>query len=216
MTATAQPDTDGRSHGKLRRPLVVAGAVVAVLAVAITALAVLGRSHDLSRPPYADAASTGLLTLCGKDGKPVTRGSVEAAAPIWRAVGATAVTTTRNSSATLYAYQPRNGVPAAQWGGEMITAPSSFTNARHPMAQATNADIALKDFLAAYPTSWKGTVQLRLYVGSAAAGVQTRHYDTADLAVSGSTWKVLKAGNGSCTDGSATSLETLTGVAGAS
>jgi hypothetical protein len=215
MTATDERTGEEPSATRRRRPLVLAGALVVTVGVVVGGVAAT-RGHALTKPPYSDAASTGLITLCAKDGSPVSNGSIDSAPVLLRAVGTTAIkdASSNRYSATLYAYQPRQGVPPAQWSGEMITAPSYFTNASRPMAQATAADTSLKAFLAALPAQWKGTVQLRLLLGSQNNGIQTQHYDTADIAISGGKWRALRAGKGGCSAGSATSLETLTGVAG--
>ncbi len=164
MTSTIESaETQPTATPRRRTPLVLGG--VLVLIAAVIGIVLLGRSHELAKAPWSDAASTGLITLCDQTGQPVKSGSLTAKPLIWRAVGATAASdayAAQGSSATLYAYQPRQGVAPAQWSGQMLTAPSQYSNAAHPIAAATAKDIDLKDFLTAYPAGWKGTVQLQV------------------------------------------------------
>jgi hypothetical protein len=205
--APAGPTTAAR-----RRWVLLAGAAVLVIVVAGGLVLLLGSSQD--KAPYADAASTGTITLCNAAGKPVTSGSTTQAPFAVRAVGATATKAgTQSGKAVLYAYQPRQGASAEEWSGQQLTAPAAYTDNAHPMAAGTTKDIALKSFLTAFPAQWKGFVQLRLYLSST-AGAQTQAYDTADLKISGGTWKLVgTAGKASCTDGSAVSDETKAGLA---
>jgi hypothetical protein len=204
-----QVDRALRRRTPLVRLLVGGGALVLVAAVATVVL--LGRDHRLSKAPWWDAASTGLITLCDSAGNAVQSGSLHAKPFVETAVGQTApgaAFAVHGRSATLYAYQPRQGVQPTQWSGQMLTAPSQYTNPARPMAAATTKDVALADFLAAFPAGWKGTVQLRLYLGAPRAGVQSQKYDSADLVVTGDSWRLLRGGRDGCRSGSATSLET--------
>jgi hypothetical protein len=184
---------------------------VVVLAAAVVAFVLFARDDKLSKAPWSDPASTGLITLCDQSGNPVKDGSLTAKPFVWRAVGGSVAPTSlsvEGRSATLFAYQPRQDVQPAQWSGQMLTAPTRYSDAAHPTAVATAKDIDLKDFLAAYPANWKGTVQLRLILGAPGAGVRTQQYDTADIVVSGNSWRLLRGGTSSCQSGTATSLET--------
>jgi hypothetical protein len=194
-----------------RRP-VVAGAVVVVI-LAVAAATWLLRSGD-AEAPYADPQSTGTLTLCGSDGKPVTSGSTTRAPFVFRAVGATAAQGAlagTGRTATLYAFQPRQGTGSQEWSGQLLTAASDYTSTAHPMAQATDQDVPLKNFLTAFPARWDGFVQLRLYLASPQTG-EAATYDSVDVQVDGGSWKVVgPTGTASCTDGTATSHETTAG-----
>jgi hypothetical protein len=210
MTSTAEaPDAQAAARLRRRTPLVL-GAVVVVVVAGIVFL-LLGRDDTLSKAPWSDPASTGLLTLCDQSGNPVKGGSITSKPFLSRAVGGSVAPSSfsvEGRSATLYAYQPRQGVQPAQWSGQMLTAPSRYSDVAHPMAVATAKDIDLKDFLAAYPADWKGTVQLRLYLGAPGAGVRSQQYDSADIVVSGNSWRLLRGGTDGCQSGTATSLET--------
>jgi hypothetical protein len=199
-----------RPTGRRRTTLVVAGLV---LVLAVVALVWVLRGGD-DKVPYSDAASTGTLTLCGADGKPVTSGSTTKAPFVERAVGATAATGALagpGRAATLYAFQPRKGTDAQEWSGQILTAASDYTSTAHPMAQATDQDVPLRNFLTAFPPEWDGIVQLRLSLSSPQTGVGAT-YDSVSIKVDGSSWKVVgPTGTASCTAGSATSHETTAG-----
>ena len=194
----------------------VAGLVTAViLAAAIAVAVVVARSGGDDAAPYRDAAASGRLALCDANGRQITSGSISAAPFAWRAVGTTAATGAYASggrTATLYVFQPRPGTPAVDWSGRQLTVAAQYTNAAHPMAQATKADTDLHDFLLGYPTLDKGFLQLRLILGAADTPPQTTRYDSLDIKVSGNTWHAVgspPANQASCTDGKAVSLETL-------
>lgn len=206
ITAAPGAGTSQESPASRGRQVFV-GAVVLVLVVAGAAIWLLRSGSD--QVPFTDARSSGTLTLCGTDGKPVTSGSTDHQPFVARAVGATAVTNQpAGSRATLYAFQPREGAESEEWSGQLLTAASTYTNPKHPMAQATSADIALGDFLVAFPPRWDGLIQLRLYRTSGGAGIAAT-YDTADIKIDGSTWKVVGTpGPSPCSDGDATSDET--------
>jgi hypothetical protein len=173
------------------------------------------RGGGSDKAPSHDAASTGRLTLCDRSGQRVRSGSVTAKPVIWRAVGATkagSLYDVAGRTATLYAYQPRAGVDPTQWSGQELTAAARYQT-DHGIAQATRADVALKSFLTAFPAQDHGFVQLRLYLGAPNQPQSTEHYDSVDLKVSGSSWKAVDPGQGSCA-GDSVSVETLTGVAG--
>ena len=191
-----------------------AASAAAVLAVALAVVG-LGSSAALadSRAPYTDPKATSSLALCGKDGKQVTSGSITARPFVWRAVSSSAAPKPYDKAgrtATLFAFQPRPQVDAAQWSGDLLTASARYTDVRHPMAAATDLDEPLADFLDTYPARLDGYVQLRLYLGAPQEPAFTLQYATADIQVSGSTWhRVGAAPDVSCTSGTAVSLEAI-------
>lgn len=214
QTATVEPSTGPGAQQPLwqqRRVQVAAILAVVVLAAGATWLL---RSGD-DKAPYTDARSTGTLTLCGADGKPVTAGSTTKAPFVSRAVGATAASGALGGAgrtAALYAFQPRQGTDSQEWSGQLLTAASDYTDPTHPMAQATSADIPLTSFLTAFPARWQGFVQVRLYLSSPTTG-EAASYDSVDVKVDGHHWKVVGTpGKASCTAGSATSHETTAGA----
>jgi hypothetical protein len=164
--------------------------------------------------PYTDPASVGSLTLCSKDGAPLTSGSITDRPFVWRAVASTAAPEPYGQpgrTATLFAFQPRQGVQPGEWSGDMLTASAKYSNADHPMAQATGVDIALSDYLDGYPPQWNGLVQLRVYLGAPNVPALTTSYSSADIRVTGDTWQLVQGGSSAadCTSGNAISLEAL-------
>jgi len=205
MATHAKPRTN-------RTTLLTAAASVVTLVVAGIVVAVLLGSGGSSSAsvPYRDPAAAGALGLCSKAGVQITSGSTTTKPFAWRAVSTSAAPRPYASgTATLYAFQPREGVTPDGWSGEMITASSRYRNDAHPTAAATGADIDLADFLTAYPAQYHGFVQLRLYLGGPNLPLRTTSYATADIQVSGSTWRQVGAPHVDCAVGmSAVSLET--------
>jgi ABC-type phosphate transport system substrate-binding protein len=163
--------------------------------------------------PYHDVDAIGGITLCSQNGAQLLSGSVTAKPFAWRAVNSTAAPTSyrQGGTATLYAFQPRLGVDPGDWSGEQLTSSSRYTVPAHPTAAATYADGSLASFLGDFPATWKGYVQLRMYLGAPGQVPSTVSYDTADLQVSGDTWRLLKGGPADCASaGHAVSLESVT------
>jgi hypothetical protein len=164
-------------------------------------------------PPH-DPATVGALTLCSPQGKQVRSGSLSAKPAIWRAVNSTAAPKgyANGGTATLYAFQPRPGVPPTEWSGEQLTASARYTFAAHPMAAATSIDESLATYLGDYPlmTSSK-LIELRNYLAAPNAPALTTQYDATYLHVGNGTWTQLNPGPADCTTaGRAVSLETAT------
>jgi hypothetical protein len=111
-------------------------------------------------------------------------------------------------TATLFGYQPREGLEPSQWGGQMLTASSRYENPAYPKAQATEGDDRLADFLDLFPVSWDGFVQLRLYLGAPGTQTLTQTYAATDIQVSGDSWKVVRGGSVPCA-GKAISIEDI-------
>lgn len=154
--------------------------------------------------PYGDPQSGGLLTLCSDDGESVTGGGT-ADRPFAAAVlGQTALPPELDATgavATLFAYQPREGVAADEYSGVAITAATRFAAAEQPAARITGDAWSVGDFVAAFPADFDGHVQLRLYLGTPETGtLSTNPYDTADLRVDGDRWELVRGGSASCAD----------------
>lgn len=160
--------------------------------------------------PYTDARAIGTVGLCGADGKALTSGSVATKPFAALAVDSTAAPSPYNAkggTATLYAYQPRQGVDPGEWSGEQLTGSSQFSNPAHPMASSTLLDSSLADFIGDFPPKWNGLIQLRVYLSAPDQPTYSAKYDATDLQVSGSTWKVVRGGDAACGAGTATSNE---------
>jgi hypothetical protein len=103
--------------------------------------------------------------------------------------------------ATLFGYQPREGVSTSEFSGMAVTAASTLADPSRPAALVTEDAWSLADFVTAFPAEDDGFVQLRLYLGTADAGtLSDRPYDTADLRVDGDRWELLRGGTASCAD----------------
>lgn len=156
--------------------------------------------------PYDDPQAAGLLTLCSADGEPVTGGRTADTPFADLVVGETGVPAEFDPTgavATVFAYQPRQGVSPAEFSGSPISAASVLDDPAHPAAAVPADAWSLGDFVTAFPADWDGYVQLRLYLGTPAAGtLSTSPYDTADLRVDGDTWELVRGGEASCSSDS--------------
>ena len=199
MTTTTDVRTT-RSRG----PVLVAGLVIVAIAVAVVLWRVNGRERTV---PYDDPLSAGLLTLCSDDGKAVTEGKVDDRPFADVVLGETALPSQLDPTgvvATLFAYQPRNGIEAGEFSGGPITAAGEFADPDLPAVRVTDEAWSVGDFVAAFPATDDGYVQLRLYLGTPGAGtLSERPYDTADLRVDGDSWELVRGGTASCADAEA-------------
>jgi len=159
--------------------------------------------------PYADSSARGAVGLCDKNGNNITHGSVYDKPFVWRAVAAQpAPESVRGSgrNATLYAYQPRKGVDPAEWSGEQLTSNAAYSDPNVPIAQATDRDIALSDYLNDYPPQWDRLIELRIFYGST-TGEESATYPVADIRVTGTKWTLVSGAKVDCKTGTAISME---------
>ena len=179
-------------------------AVVVVLAAALAATVWWRAGADEAAVPYEDPRSSGAITLCSADGKAVTEGSVGDSPFVPLVVGETAVpegTDPTGAVATLFAYQPRAGITAAEFSGAIISAAGLLADPTQPAVAVQEGSWSLADFTSAFPADLDGFVQLRLYLGTPEAGTLTdQPYDTADLRVDGDRWELVQGGSASCAD----------------
>ncbi|MBV8979636.1 MAG: hypothetical protein JO086_01930 [Acidimicrobiia bacterium] len=187
-----------------RRRLIVAALVVfaATVGPALTAAA--------AGLPYNDPNANGPLALCDQSAKPIDHGSISTSAA-WTAVSAAPAPAgygVAGGTATLFAYQPRQGVLPSEWSGDALSASSRYTDPAHPAAKVTSADPPLREFVNAYPPRWAGLVELRLFLGAPDQPPLTRKYAAADIQVSGDTWRLVRGGS-DCSGVQATSIEEL-------
>ena len=188
-----------------------------VLAIAIVAALVYWRTSanadagPSGAAPYDDPQSAGAITLCSADGKAATEGSVDDRPFAAVALGATGLPSDLDPTgavATLFAYQPREGVSASEFSGTAISAAGVQADAAHPAFVVPEDAWSIGDFVTAYPADFDGYVQLRLYLGTPAAGtLSDQPYDTADLRVDGDRWELVGAGSASCTAATQTTEE---------
>jgi hypothetical protein len=158
--------------------------------------------------PFKDINTNGSIGLCDENRKPVTSGSIKDQPFIWTAVSSAAAPKGfEKGKAVLYAFQPRRQVDPGEWSGKQLTASSTFTNPKHPMSQATNADGPLLFTVQAYPPRWDGLIQLRMYFAGYNVGIYRDTYPATTIRVTGERWEVVSGGAAACTAGRATSVE---------
>jgi hypothetical protein len=183
--------------------------VMSLLVVALVQFVSAGPS-SADTVPYRDPSAVGSLTLCDTSGHELTSGTTGFAPFAWRIIGSTPAQAPYNGpgrTATLFAYQPMQNVDPSNWFGQALTGSARYTDAAHPMAAATPADLSLDNYLVAYPTKWDDLVQLRLFVGAPNRPTYFSTYDAATLKVTGKSWTLVQGGGGSCASGTAVSNE---------
>lgn len=187
-----------------RRP--VRAALVAAVVVVAVVVVVLVRGAGTETVPYADPASSGLLTLCDAKGNQVTGGKVtdKPLAPF--VLGSTPLDSQVPADSvgfgTLYGYQPREGVEPLEFSGAPIGGPEAFTDHARPATRVVKDGYSLADFTSIYPATLDGYVQLRLITSVDGFGAFADAYDTADIKIDGDSWTVVRGGNASCADAS--------------
>lgn len=166
--------------------------------------------------PYHDAHRAGDLTLCDANGHELRGGDLAADPLAALVLGSTPAPPGYDgprATATLLAFQPRQGVDPGEWSGELIGAGSRFSNPRHPAVAGVPGDLTLQGFVGDFPPHWDGLVQLRVYLGAPGRSPYSERYDTADLRVQGNRWSLVRGGGEACDAGRATSVSTILGVA---
>ena len=160
-----------------------------------TAIA-LGGAACSSDPdiPYKDDAANGRLGLFDAEGRPVTKGNINDKPFVVFAVSDEKATPPHDKpgrKAALLAFQPREGVAPASWGGDFLTGSTPYSDANRPTAHGTEEDITLANFLAVFPIGWGGVIQLRMYLSAPEAPGRTDRYATAEIRVDGDTWSLV-------------------------
>lgn len=193
----------------IRRAARVAALVVMASGVALGAAS---SAQAQSGVPYHDPNAVASLGLCSANGQPLTHGSTDAIPFVAHAVStqpAPAPYDKPGRTASLYAYQPIQYIPAGEWSGELLTAAGRYTNPAHPMTAATSRDYSLANFVSDFPPHWQGFVQLRIYLGAPDAPAVQRTYAAADLRVTGHTWTLVDGAQVPCNAGRSVSVETI-------
>jgi hypothetical protein len=194
------------------------GALRLVLATIVTGMLAVAAGLSASPAaasgavPYHDPAAVGDIGLCNKAGQQITHGDLNASPLAWRAVSSVAATAPYNGpgrTATLFAYQPRQGLAPGEWSGEALTASSRYSNPAHPMVAATSGDDSLADFDGDFHPAWDDLVQLRIYLGAPNNQPETFQYPALTLKVTGNTWHAVDGGSVSCHSGTSESIETI-------
>ena len=164
----------------------------AVAAAVLLAGVIVWFARDDS-PAYADPRAHGTIALYDAAGHAVTSGDIHARPFVARAVASAPAPAPYNApgaKATLFAYQPREGVGAAEWSGDKLTASTPYSG--QPTVTLVASDLSLADFLDEFPARWDGRVQLRVYVGAPGIGTLNSSYAALDLVVRGGTWTVVR------------------------
>lgn len=190
--------------------------VICVGVVAFALLAVAGGPADAASSPlaipYTDSSAVGYIGLCNAAGQQVTSGSVDAVPFTWRAVSSAPALAPYNNdwrTATLFAYQPQDGLVAGEWSGAELTASARYSNPEHPMAAATRGDESLEDYISDFPPTWDGFIELRIYLGTENAEPYSVHYPVLAIKVTGRTWHSVGGGPVNCDSGTAESIESI-------
>jgi hypothetical protein len=184
------------------------------LSVGLAGFAVIGSTLPValrasaSAVPFHDPSATGLITLCGQNGRPVTSGDTRDVPFAWSAVSnSPAPARYAKGLAYLYAFQPLQYVDPGEWSGEAITGGSWFSNTRSPIAEATNRDTPMLWFVQAYPAHWDGYVELRIFYANPGEPPMTSAYPAGIIQVKGYRWTLVQGGTASCKSGTAHTLE---------
>jgi hypothetical protein len=212
-----------RSVQPVALPIRLAGAALAVTTLWLGGMVAVGlpvatAGGATPSVPYSDPRAAGDIGLCNEKGQQIASGSINSPSFVSKAVSTTAAESSVSGSgrtATLYAFQPIKGEDPAYWSGEPLTGASVYSNTSAPTAVSTNRDPALSNFLAAFPASWDGFLQLRMYLGAPGQSPYVATYPTLNVYVSGQTWQAVGGGTVNCNSGQAVSDEVLLGVPGA-
>jgi hypothetical protein len=189
----------------------VVGAALTCLAGAMSVLT--GGPAQASAVPFTDPAAHGYIGLCNASGQQITSGSLADKPFVVRAVSSAPApagyTVRQGAKATLFAYQPIDGIDPGDWSGEALTGSAFFSNPSHPMAAGTVLDNSMGDFVSAYPAHWDRLVQLRIFYGQPDKSTYTTSYPAAVLQVDGSSWHVVQGGPVDCRAGKTMPSEQL-------
>jgi hypothetical protein len=189
----------------------VLAAAVGLVVVGLPLLAASPASAA-SAVPYSDPRAKGFIAFCDGSGHQVTSGRITDLPFVATAISSEAAPSgyaVKNGKATLYAFQPRQGVDPGDWSSEPLSGSSIYSNAAHPMASVTTADQALQQVLQAYPAHWDGLLQLRMFLSAPDTQPYTEAYPATDIRITGDTWTVVDGGTISCSVGKTISIETV-------
>lgn len=182
----------------------VAVTSLAALATGLLTVGFVGTASATGTPPWEpDPNSVGGLLFYNASGQQITGGNLTDS-PVAAYVEGTATVRSGDTVATLYGYLPVNGELPTEWSGEQLgestvfpnaSAPAPLNTAVLPVETGASGDETLGTLETDYPNTdtsndgYAGMYQLRLYT-NAAKRTQTTTYDSADIAISGSTWSV--------------------------
>ena len=162
--------------------------------------------------PYVDPNAVGFIGLCDANDQSIDHGHVADLPFVRTAVSSVAAIAPYDGdgrTATLFAFQPREGTTPREWSGQALTAATRYDDPAHPTAVGTSVDDSLATFIGIYPPQWNGLIQLRLYLSVSGQPALTQQYAATDIEVDGDSWKVVRGGNTPCNSSAAHSLEEL-------
>ena len=195
----------------MKAPMTVRALTVVVLAG--TALIGATGSAHAEPVPFTDPNAHGYIGLCDSAGHSLSAGLLSDKPFVVRAVSSVAAPkgygVKQGAKASLYAYQPINGIDPGNWSGQLMNGSSFFSSDDHPMTASTVLDYSMGDFVRSYPPKWDGLVQLRLFYGAPNQSTYLDEYPATVLKITGDTWRVVQGGNADCSAGKVISTETL-------
>ena len=156
--------------------------------------------------PFTDPHANGSMTLCGRNGQPVTSGSLLTQPFVWKVVSSSAAPR-GYTRAYLTLFQPIQHVDPSHWTGYDLTSVSVFDDHNHPTVQATNLDPALTEPDYQIPPYWDGLYELRIFFTGLDEPGYSLTYPVAVIRVTGNSWQLVSGGNVPCSAGAATSEE---------
>ena len=195
--------TTSTRSGRRRLGLLLAAATAAAgLAVAGQALAD-SPPWQQANDPNNDPARVGTLRFYDAAGTEIFSGST-GTAPFAAYVGGSNGLRSGDTLASLFAYLPDPGTPAAGWTGGLLTPTTAFPDAGAPAAVAAlttpvvagaATDGTLDDFASTHPntataTGYQNVYELRLRTSAPGQSV-TPTYDAADIQITGTSWQVV-------------------------
>ena len=201
--------SDDKDHLGMKRFLAPIAAVAVAALTTSTLLVGLSATSSATaasaKPPWEpDHQSKGGLLFYNSKGHKITSGKLTAA-PFAAYVRGAAALRKGDTTATLFAYLPKKGQVPGQFTGEQLTtsdkypnskAPTAFRKSTLPLVSLTKNDETLSDLTKDFPNpaksgnTYSGLYELRLITSKAGASPTTT-YDSADIAVTGSTWKLV-------------------------
>jgi hypothetical protein len=191
-----------------------AAVILAALALgglsATAPLAAASPTGGSFKVPFKDPYIHGWLTFCNRSNQRITSGSITTWPFVWKAISSEPPPPGYGSPggrAALYGFQPIQYVNPGDWVGYALTSASSFSNTKHPVAQATNIDQPLVSFTSGFPLHWDGLAVIGMTWTALAKGSITTPYAGAIVRVTGSTWTLVKGGITSCSAGTGVSDE---------
>lgn len=174
---------------------------------AALAVALPGSVAAAAPLPVTDPNVTGYLGFCDKTGHQVRSGILAAAPFAWKTVSSVgAPAGYEKAKAAVVGFQPRPQVDSYDWSGKPLTASSTFSNPRHPMAAGTAIDSSFGDFTGTYTPQVQGIVQVRMVFTAPGVPQYPGNYPATLIKVTGSRWQQLDGGRVPCTAGTARSV----------